>query len=169
MEIDPRELDPARALASVERVMAPKARAKKQHLTISIGEGSPWLFADERAFKQIALNLVSNAVKFTQDCGRIDVTCRRAEDGGFLFIVEDNGPGIEHSKLENVFQPFAQVDNCYARNAGGTGLGLALVQGLARLHDGRAWIESVPNCGTRVFVYFPLGIDPSLHAIQAFG
>jgi len=156
-------------LASVERLMAPKARAKNQHLTIAIEEGAPWVFADEQAFKQIALNLISNAVKFTQEGGHIAATCRRGEDGGFLFMVEDDGPGIEHSKLEKVFQPFAQVDNCYARNAGGTGLGLALVQGLARLHDGRAWIESELNCGTKVFVYFPLGIDPSLQAIQAFG
>ena len=169
MEIDPQALDPSQVLASVERMMAPRARAKSQRLTMAIEEGSPWLVADERAFTQIVLNLVSNAVKFTPERGHIAVTCRRGEDGGFLLIVEDDGVGIEAGKLDKVFQPFAQVDNSYARNAGGTGLGLALVQGLARLHGGRAWIESVIGRGTKVFVYFPLGIDPSLHAIQAFG
>ena len=127
----------------------------------------PWLKADERAFKQIVLNLVSNALKFTPARGHIDVRCERAEDGGFLLGVEDDGPGIPREKLAKVFQAFSQVDNRYDRVAGGTGLGLSLVQGLAKLHGGRAWIESEPGRGTKVFVYFPLAIEAprNIHTI----
>ncbi len=57
-------------------------------------------------------------------------------------MVEDNGPGIPREKLDRIFTPFNQVDNRYDRQAGGTGLGLALVRGLSELHGGRAWIES---------------------------
>ena len=65
-----------------------------------------------------------------------------ARDGGFQIMVRDNGPGIPRDKLDKIFTPFSQVDNRYDRQAGGTGLGLALVRGLAELHGGRAWLES---------------------------
>jgi len=70
--------------------------------------------------------------------------------------VEDNGPGIRKEKLTKIFKPFSQVDNRYDSNGGGTGLGLALVQGLAQLHGGMASIESEVDVGTKVTVYFPL-------------
>ena len=66
----------------------------------------------------------------------------RAANGGFQIMVRDNGPGIPRDKLDKIFKPFNQVDNRYDRQAGGTGLGLALVRGLAELHGGRAWLES---------------------------
>ena len=74
--------------------------------------------------------------------GRIEVVASAARDGGFQIMVRDNGPGIPREKLDKIFTPFSQVDNRYDRQAGGTGLGLALVRGLAELHGGRAWIES---------------------------
>jgi two-component system cell cycle sensor histidine kinase PleC len=163
MEIDPQPLDPAHTLAEVERLMAPRALAKRQHLTFPQPGATPWLNADERAFKQIALNLVCNALKFTPEDGHIDVRCERGH-GGFVLSVADDGPGIPRAKQAKVFQAFAQVDNRYDRKAGGTGLGLALVQGLARLHGGRAWIDSEEGRGTTVSVYFPLAIDAPARA-----
>jgi two-component system cell cycle sensor histidine kinase PleC len=71
-------------------------------------------------------------------------------------MVRDNGPGIPADKLNTIFTPFSQVDNRFDRQAGGTGLGLALVKGLAELHGGRAWLESEHGRGCSVFVSLPL-------------
>lgn len=125
------------------------------------------LLADERAFKQIAINLVSNAIKFTPEGGVITVGCRAAPEGGVLLEVSDNGPGIEKDKLERAFQAFSQIDNRYDRQAGGSGLGLALVRGMAELHGGRAWIESELGHGTKVSVYFPLVVETPAKASVA--
>ncbi len=142
MEIAPHPLDARRTFDIALKLIASKAREKGQSLTIAVDPSAPALHGDERAIKQILINLVSNAVKFTPEGGRIDVVASMARDGGFQILVKDNGPGIPRDKLDKIFTPFSQVDNRYDRQAGGTGLGLALVRGLAELHGGRAWIES---------------------------
>jgi two-component system cell cycle sensor histidine kinase PleC len=168
MEIDPRPLDTEGLIDSVERLMMPRARARAQKI-VTFGEpGMPWVVADERAVKQILLNLVSNAIKFTPEGGRIEIACRRKDDG-VLLCVRDNGPGIAPEKMDRVFQPFSQIDNRYGRASGGTGLGLALVRGLAELHGGRAWIDSALGEGTAVSVYFPLSAQPPVRAAVANG
>ncbi len=159
MEIDPQPLDTAEVFAEIERLVAPRAMARGHAIAFDVDAALPRVFADERAFKQIVLNLLSNAVKFTPEHGRIAVGFRRAAEGGLLLKVEDNGPGIAPEKLETVFKPFSQIDNRYGRQAGGTGLGLALVKGLVELHGGRCRIESTLGRGTKVFVYFPLAIE----------
>jgi two-component system cell cycle sensor histidine kinase PleC len=130
-------------------------------LTIAVDQSAAVLYADERALKQIVINLVSNAVKFTQDGGRIDVSAKRNSQGDFELIVADNGPGISRDKIDRVFKPFSQADNRYDRQSGGTGLGLALVRGLCELHGGRAWIESEPGKGTRAIVVLPAKVSKS--------
>ncbi len=160
MQIDPRPLDPAAALAEVERLMSPRALSRHQTVHYSVAPDLGLVVADERAFRQIALNLVSNAVKFTQENGRIDVACRRSRHGGLQLDVSDNGPGIPPEKLDRVFQPFTQIDNRYSRQpGGGTGLGLALVRGLAELHGGSAAIKSMIGHGTTVSIHFPLMVE----------
>ncbi len=169
MEIDPQPFDAAALAVEIGRLMTPRALVRKQSLAVSIAPGLPLLKADERAFKQIALNLLTNAIKFTPDGGRIDMRCCRGAEGGFLLAVADNGQGIPPDKLERVFTPFSQVDNRYDRQAGGTGLGLALVRGLVELHGGRCWIESTVGRGTTVCVYFPLVIETARRADAAAG
>jgi len=159
MEIDPQPLDPAPLLENVHRLMGSRAAAKGQVLDFDLAKNMRQIIADPRAIKQIVLNLVSNAVKFTPAGGRIQVRCGLADSGGFTIVVEDNGPGIAKEKLAKVFKPFSQVDNRYDSNGGGTGLGLALVQGLAQLHGGNATIESEVGVGTKVTVYFPLAVS----------
>jgi two-component system cell cycle sensor histidine kinase PleC len=156
MEIEPRPLDLADAIETARRLIAPKLVGKGQTLVLQVEPDLPRLWADERAVKQILINLLSNANKFTPEDGRIALSCGRANEAGVLIAVEDNGIGIPADKLGAIFQPFAQADNRYDRVAGGTGLGLALVKGLSELHGGRTWIESVEGHGTRVFVYLPL-------------
>jgi two-component system cell cycle sensor histidine kinase PleC len=155
MDIDPNPLEARKTLEGALKIMVPKAREKHQQLVIDVEADAPPLYADERALKQILINLVSNASKFTPEGGRIAVVAGKASSGHFQIMVEDNGPGIPREKLDRIFTPFNQVDNRYDRQAGGTGLGLALVRGLAELHGGRAWIESEYGRGCKVFVVLP--------------
>jgi two-component system cell cycle sensor histidine kinase PleC len=156
MEIEPRSVNPADAIAQAMKLIVARARERRQDVRIEVAPDTPWPLADVRALKQIVINLASNAVKFTQDGGTIRVRCYPAADGGFELCVEDNGPGIAPELLDRVFTPFNQLDNRYNRTAGGTGLGLSLVRGLAELHRGRAWIESAPGTGVQAFVYLPV-------------
>jgi two-component system cell cycle sensor histidine kinase PleC len=158
MEISPNPLEPRRTFDVALKLAGGKASEKGQTLAIAVEPSCPPLYADERALKQILINLVSNAVKFTPQGGRIEVVASMARDGGFQIMVRDNGPGIPRDKLDNIFTPFSQVDNRYDRQAGGTGLGLALVRGLAELHGGRAWIESEENAGCTAFVVLPVKV-----------
>jgi two-component system, cell cycle sensor histidine kinase PleC len=156
MDIAPHALDPARTFEVALKLIGAKAREKDQALVIAVEDNAPGLYADERALKQILINLVSNAVKFTPLGGKIEVIGGRAANGDFQVMVRDNGPGIPREKIDAIFQPFNQVDNRFDRQAGGTGLGLALVRGLAELHGGRAWVESEFGRGCSVFVTLPL-------------
>jgi two-component system cell cycle sensor histidine kinase PleC len=151
MDIEPCALDVRRTFDTALKIIAVKARERRQELVIDVDPNAPVLFADERALKQILINLVSNAVKFTPEGGRITVTGSRARDGGFQIMVEDNGPGIPRDKIDKIFKPFSQVDNRYDRQGGGTGL----VRGLTELHGGRAWLESEYGKGARAYVVFP--------------
>ncbi len=156
MEIQPEPLEAKHTFDLALKLISAKAREKRQDLTIAVDPNAPPLFADERALKQILINLTSNAVKFTPEGGRIEVRGAAARGGGFQISVQDNGPGIPREKLDRIFTPFNQVDNRYDRQAGGTGLGLALIRGLAELHGGRAWLESEPGKGCCAYVVLPL-------------
>jgi two-component system cell cycle sensor histidine kinase PleC len=155
MEIDACPLEARKTLEAALKIIAVKARERRQELVIEVSPDVPELFADERALKQILINLVSNAVKFTPEGGRIGVVASRSRSGDFQIMVEDNGPGIPRDKLDKIFKPFSQVDNRYDRQGGGTGLGLALVRGLTELHGGRAWLESEQGRGARAYVVLP--------------
>ena len=157
MEIEPRAFDPKPVLDKALRVVVARARERHQDVAVDIAPDLGRIFADERALRQIVINLGSNAVKFTQEGGKIAVRLRRTVDGGFLLCMEDNGPGIPTGLLDRIFKPFNQIDNRYNRQVGGTGLGLSLVRGLAELHGGQAWIESEPGAGVKAFVRFPPG------------
>jgi two-component system cell cycle sensor histidine kinase PleC len=162
MEVQPDWLDARRVIGGALALLNERVRAKNQRMMVSIADDAPQLYADARAFKQILINLVSNAVKFTPAKGRITVRGTRTPDGGFDLCVEDNGPGIPAEFVERLFKPFARLDNRYDRAEGGTGLGLSLVRGLAELHGGRAWIDSDKGRGVRAHVYFPVGNSAAL-------
>jgi two-component system, cell cycle sensor histidine kinase PleC len=153
MEIEAQWVDPRMVVEGVSRLMASRAAQKHQSLEIKIAPDAPLVLADERAFRQMLLNLLSNAVKFTQDGGHIVITCGGCPDGGLEVSVRDNGPGIPEDKLARVMEPFSQIDNRFDREAGGTGLGLALTDGLARLHGGRLILKS--GAGLTATLYFP--------------
>ena len=123
-------------------------------LTSSTSPEDLKLLVDERAFRQIIGNLVSNAIKFTPTGGRIAVRLTLVDDGAMLSI-RDTGCGIPADQLPVIFQPFEQVGSRYGRANGGTGLGLTLVRSLTELHGGTCRIDSEVDMGTLVTVFLP--------------
>ena len=113
------------------------------------------LFGDELLVKQILINLLTNATKFTAPDGRISLRIRRLPNGGLAFAVRDNGIGIERADIPAVLEPFVQVDAALARKHSGIGLGLPLVRAHARMHGARFRLLSRPNYGTVAIVEFP--------------
>ncbi len=155
MEIEPRWVDPLAVAQNVARLVEPHAEQKHQTLEIASAPDMPLVLADERALRQMLLNLLSNAVKFSPQEGQIIISCTACSDGGLEIAVRDTGPGIPEEKLERVLEPFSQIDNRFDREAGGTGLGLALVNGLARLHGGRITLTNNPGAGLTASIYLP--------------
>ncbi|MEI6559107.1 MAG: PAS domain S-box protein [Rhodospirillaceae bacterium] len=163
-ELDIVPFDPHYLLATCIRQARGRAGDRDLQLVLEVQPNATRIWADERAVRQMMLNLLSNAVKFTPDGGRIEVRVR--EDGAMVWVeVTDTGVGIAADKVERVLEPFEQVDNRYNRSAGGTGLGLALVNALAKLHGGAVRIDSMLNKGTTVAVSLPANpVPPSLPA-----
>jgi len=113
------------------------------------------MIADRRALSQILLNLLSNAIRFSDRGGKV-VVGARSEAGAVLFTIEDNGVGMSEEDLRRVGEPYFQARGSYDRRHGGTGLGLSIVKGLVRLHGGELSIRSRVEEGTRVTVRLPL-------------
>jgi cell cycle sensor histidine kinase DivJ len=118
----------------------------------------PEMIADKRALNQILLNLLSNAIRFTDRGGSVTISAR-AEAGGISFVIEDNGVGLSDEDLARVGEPYFQARATYDRRHGGTGLGLSIVKGLVRLHGGELSIRSRVEEGTRVTVRLPLDCE----------
>jgi two-component system cell cycle sensor histidine kinase PleC len=167
MEIEPHWVDPLAVAQNVIRLMEPHAEQKRQTLEIASAQDMPLVLADERALRQMLLNLLSNAVKFSPQEGRIIISCTACSDGGLEIAVRDNGPGIPEEKLERVMEPFSQIDNRFDREAGGTGLGLALVNGLARLHGGRVALTNNPDAGLTAAIYLPSTMSRDAMRVRA--
>ncbi len=125
----------------------------------------PEIVADKRALNQILLNLLSNAIRFTDRGGRVTVGAR-AEAGNIVFVVEDNGVGINDEDLARVGEPYFQARASYNRRHGGTGLGFSIVKGLVKLHGGEVTIHSRVGEGTRVSVRLPLDCERAPRAKQ---
>ena len=139
---------------SVRRLIDHVLTRKHQTLSHGSAEGLPRLRGDARLLKQILLNLVSNAAKFSPDGGGIRVTTEVVQ-GCITITVEDDGIGIAPDDMAMVMQPFGQAENAISPKQEGTGLGLPLAKGLVELHGGTLSLDSVVGQGTRVTVTFP--------------
>jgi signal transduction histidine kinase len=138
------------------RLIAPTASEKDIKIDTVIPDGFPRLIADQRALRQIMVNLLSNAVKFTHDGGQVKLEAGQDTDSEAIIIkIRDNGAGMSAETLKRVMQPFEQGEVVYARQNGGTGLGLSLVKALAELQDAYFCIESEEWRGTTVTLRFP--------------
>ena len=139
--------DIASVVRSCEAMLALQAKSKGVSLTSRVQRGLDEVVADQRAIQQILINLVGNAVKFTDAGGAISIDASM-RDGVLNLCVSDTGIGIPGDKLETLGQPFVQIQNDYSRRFEGTGLGLSLVKGLVALHGGDFAIASTPGAGT---------------------
>jgi signal transduction histidine kinase len=116
----------------------------------------PLLRADERQTKQVLLNLMTNAIKFTPSGGHIEIAGRFDPEAGLLLTVRDTGIGISPADLSRVLEPFEQADSSFSRPHQGSGLGLPLVKAIVELHGGNLELRSAIGAGTQVSVSFPL-------------
>jgi signal transduction histidine kinase len=156
MQLLAREVDPADVVADAVAERRPAAAAKGLSLALEVAQGSQAparrALLDPLRLRQILLQLLDNAIKFT-DAGGITVRMDRnhcGDDGACLHVVvEDTGMGMDSHVLSSLFQPFHQADGSITRRHGGIGLGLALCARLASLMDGRMWAESTPGAGSR--------------------
>jgi PAS domain S-box-containing protein len=137
------------------RLFREKASLQGVALAMACEPNFPALLADGRVLRQIVINLVSNALKFTPEGGRILVSAESDPRGGCTIFVEDTGCGISEADLAIVTEPFVQVENALTRRHEGTGLGLSLVKKYTALHGGELEIESVVDRGTKISVRFP--------------
>jgi len=139
-------------------LLALKARESEIELDMRLPDDLPEIVADKRSLNQIMLNLVSNAIRFTNRGGKVTVNAKA--DRAFLAVtVEDTGVGIGADDLPRIGDPFFQARSSYDRRHGGIGLGLSIVKGLVALHGGDLEIASRLGEGTRVTVRLPLDCE----------
>lgn len=155
-ELDLALMPVARVCESSLRMVREQAERKQLHVDLDLDPSLHLLHADERVIKQILVNFLSNAVKFTPEGRAIGLQVRGdAAAAQVRFTVWDTGIGIAPADYERIFQPFVQLDGALSRKYGGTGLGLALAQRLAQLHNGSISVESTPGEGSRFTLSIP--------------
>jgi cell cycle sensor histidine kinase DivJ len=158
-EISPEPFAPRGALLNCCNLLALKARENGIDLVTRAAEDLPVITGDPRAFKQILLNLVSNAIKFTERGGTVTVSAG-VEGSRLVVRVADNGVGISAEDLKRIGDPFFQAGKTYQRRHEGTGLGLSIVKSLVGLHGGEMTVHSKVDEGTTVAVALPLAFTP---------
>jgi CheY-like chemotaxis protein/two-component sensor histidine kinase len=148
------------------RMIKQLAQKKNQDVSLQIDPGVGLMWADERRLKQMIVNLLGNAVKFTPENGKLGLEVQGDEEANQIVItVWDNGIGIKQDDLTRLFQPFVQLDSGLAREVPGAGLGLALVAQMARLHGGSVNATSKDGKGSRFTIILPwepaMAMDPA--------
>ncbi len=173
-EIMPEPVATGPVIAESCELLALRARQAGIDIVVRLADELPAIVADKRALLQIMLNLLSNAIRFTDRGGRVTVGAAAEsghnagddcghDTGGeaahMVITVEDTGVGIRAEDLPRVGEPFFQARSSYDRRHDGTGLGVSIVKGLLALHGGRMEIESRVGEGTRVIVHLPFDCE----------
>lgn len=150
------EIKPSSIPAIIEeslRIVVPRAQEGKVDILLKVPKLLD-LEADKRALKQVFINLLANAVKFTPEGGRVSLTAKR-KDQMIVVVIADSGIGIPASDLEKLGRPFEQVENQFTKTKSGSGLGLAISKSLVELHGGSLTVDSEERKGTTVTVLLP--------------
>jgi signal transduction histidine kinase len=155
LDIDEGIVELAAVVDSCLHLIHDRADKTDLRLCTDLPRDLPKLRADERLVKQMLLNLLTNAVKFTPAGGRVDVSARVTESGDLAFTVHDTGVGIAPHDLPRVLEPYGQVATTRKHNPDGTGLGLPLIKRMIELHGGTLELDSIPTVGTIATVVFP--------------
>ncbi len=138
-----------------EAMVRDRARDGGINLSVHLPQNLPVLFGDSLRVKQMILNLLSNALKFTPRGGDVALIAEGSPEGGAMIRVRDTGIGIAPDDVEKVLKPFTQVDGSHQRRYEGTGLGLYLTKSIAQAHGGDVKVESELGTGTTVTLIFP--------------
>jgi signal transduction histidine kinase len=143
------------------------AQNKKLALKTAVAKPLPIGLGDEQRLTQVLLNLVGNAIKFT-DGGEVCVSAKAVNDH-FTVSVADTGPGIPQDEQHKIFEQFQQVDSSMTKTKGGTGLGLAIAKQIVEMHGGRIWVESASGRGATFQLDLPIraatrGLSPEQQA-----
>jgi two-component system cell cycle sensor histidine kinase PleC len=150
------EIKPSSIPAIIEeslRIVAPRAQEGEVEIAVKVPKNLE-IQADKRALKQVFINLIANAVKFTPEGGRVSVTAKKLEQK-IKIVIADSGIGIPAADLEKLGRPFEQVENQFTKTKSGSGLGLAISKSLIELHGGTLTMESEERKGTTVTVVLP--------------
>ena len=147
--------DPAEIVKACVAMIRPRIVEKRQTLEVKVTPDLPELQLDERRVKQILINLLSNAHKFTPGGGRIVLVVARNRDDSVSFAVADSGIGMNEAQIAKAMTPFGQVESAFSRSQEGTGLGLPIAAALTRLHGGEFHVSSEPGQGATVVFTLP--------------
>lgn len=155
MQLNEEEFFVADILDNVVATLEPLYTGKRQEVLLEVSNDKLEMFADQRLVRQMAINLVSNAIKFAKEEGHIRIKAAVNTKNEMEIAVSDNGVGIDAAALKNITMPFYQSDDTYARSQDGTGLGLSLVNAMMQLHDGKLGLTSRVGEGTTATLTFP--------------
>jgi signal transduction histidine kinase len=142
---------------TVRSTLEPLAADKKLAFKVEVPAGLPAGYGDGRRLTQVLINLVGNAIKFT-DAGEVAIKAE-ANNGAFHVSVRDTGPGISAADQSKLFQEFQQADNAITKKKGGTGLGLAISKRIIEMHSGRIWVKSEPGQGSTFGFTLPVSVE----------
>ena len=157
MEMAPEWIDTAATTRTVVEMMRDPATKQRLSLDFLLDADTPMLKVDPRRYRQMLMNLLSNALKYTEAGGSIRIEGQRRPDGWLEIVVADTGVGMPASDIAIALAPFGRTGDPATRRLAGAGLGLPLVARMMQLHGGRLAIESAVNAGTRVMLRFPPG------------
>jgi signal transduction histidine kinase len=156
VELDEEYFNVEQLIAAVTRMMASRAFSSGLELKEEVQDNLPPLFADSRLIRQILINLVGNAVKYSNTNGVITVKAHVLENGNMQLVVADTGMGIPKDRIQEALEPFGQVSSsAESRQSQGTGLGLPLAKAMVELHGGALTLDSDTGKGTRVYIEIP--------------
>jgi signal transduction histidine kinase len=147
---------------TVRSTLEPLAADKKLAFKLELARDLPAGHGDGRRLTQVLINLVGNAIKFT-DAGEVAIKAE-ANHGSFYVSVRDTGPGISAADQTKLFQEFQQADNAITRKKGGTGLGLAISKRIIEMHGGRIWVDSIVGQGSTFFFTLPVRVERQVEA-----
>jgi two-component system cell cycle sensor histidine kinase PleC len=170
VELDEQIFDIGDLVQSVTRMMTSRAFSANIDLQTEVVDDLPLLRADARLIRQVLINLVSNAIKFSMKGGKISTKVDMHADGDLRITVADQGIGIPRDKIREALEPFGQiVDSNLAKEQQGTGLGLPLAKAMVELHGGMLDLQSETNVGTTVTVFLPSRRVVARNAVKGDG